>query len=353
MHEAMLYEKLEDNKVRCHLCGHHCIIHDKGMGICQVRYNDGGTLYTDTYGGLIARHVDPIEKKPLYHVLPGSRSYSVATPGCNFRCQWCQNADISQMPRERRYIARETYTPGEVVEEAGRSGCASIAYTYTEPTIFFEFAFDTARLAHQAGILNVYVSNGFMSSEMLDTFYPYLDAINVDMKGFRDETYRKYVGARLEPVLDSLRQLKRQGVWTEVTTLIIPTINDSEEELRDVAGFIATELGTETPWHLSRFFPSYKMDGIEPTPVATLQRAREIGREAGLRHIYVGNVPDSESESTKCPQCGAMVVEGRRFGRRLQIHLTDAGACPQCGHHIAGIFGDAQAFVAAKHAEAE
>ena len=351
MKEALLYEKTEDDKVRCHLCAHRCIINDGGTGICQVRHNEGGTLYTDTYGTLIARHVDPIEKKPLYHVLPGSRSYSIATPGCNFRCHWCQNADISQIPRDHPFPAFEASTPASVVTEAQRTRCASIAYTYTEPTIFFEFALDTARLAHSAGILNVYVSNGFMTPEMLDTFHPYLDAVNVDLKAFREETYRKYTGARLQPVLDTLKKLKEKGIWLEITTLIIPGISDSEEDLRGVAHFISTELDPATPWHLSRFFPSYKIDHTAATPVATLRRARDIGREEGLKHIYVGNVPDTASEQTQCAQCGATVIEGRRYGT-LRAHL-DHGHCPKCGHKLEGIFGDLEAFIKAKHGQAE
>ena len=213
MKEAKLYEQLDDVRVRCNLCAHRCVIAEGKRGVCQVRHNRGGTLFTLVYGRAIAQHVDPIEKKPLMHFHPGTSAYSIATPGCNFRCSWCQNADISQMVRERHLIMGEPASPAEIVAAAQRSGCRSIAYTYTEPTIFFEYAYDTAVLAYEAGLANVYVTNGYMTEEMLDAFAPYLDAANVDLKAFRDETYRKYAGARLQPVLDSLKVMKRLGVW--------------------------------------------------------------------------------------------------------------------------------------------
>ncbi|MBU1661415.1 MAG: AmmeMemoRadiSam system radical SAM enzyme, partial [Chloroflexi bacterium] len=300
MKEAMLYDKLDGDRVRCNLCAHRCVIAEGKLGVCKVRQNVEGTLYTLVYGRTISQHVDPIEKKPLYHFYPGSSSYSIATPGCNFRCQWCQNWEISQMPREQDLIAGRDATPKQIVADALDSGCRSIAYTYTEPTIFFEYAYDTARLAHAAGIANVYVTNGYMSTEMLETFHPHLDAANVDLKAFRDETYRRYVGAGLQAVLDSLISMKRLGIWVEVTTLVIPGINDDPCELREAAQFVAQELGTETPWHISRFFPHYKMGDIPPTPVETMRRAYEIGWEEGLRYVYLGNV--GGESNTVCHQ---------------------------------------------------
>ena len=330
----MLYEKLSDDRVRCHLCVHRCTIAGGKKGICRVRENRGGTLYTLVYGRTIARHVDPVEKKPLFHFYPGTTAYSIATPGCNFRCRWCQNWEISQMPREQHLIAGEKVSPEQVVAAAQRAGCRSIAYTYTEPTVFFETAYDTARLAHEAGLANIYVTNGYMTEGMLETFHPYLDAANVDLKAFRDKTYEKFVGARLQPVLDNLKVMKRLGMWLEVTTLVIPGINDDPAELQDAASFVAQELGVETPWHISRFFPAYEMTDVSPTPVSTLRRAREIGLEVGLKYIYIGNVPDDGNQDTTCPECGGVVT--RRHGFAVTNRIRN-GRCPDCGASIAGI----------------
>jgi len=332
--EAMLYEKLPEGKVRCNLCAHRCVIADGKKGICQVRENRGGTLYSLVYGRTIIQHVDPVEKKPLFHFHPGSTAYSIATPGCNFRCHWCQNWDISQVVRERHLILGEEASPEQVVAAVQKADCRSIAYTYTEPTIFFEYAYDTARLAHEAGLANLYITNGYMTEEMLETFQPYLDAANVDLKAFRDKTYRKYVGARLQPVLDTMKVMKRLGIWLEVTTLVIPGINDDEGELKDAADFVANELGVDTPWHISRFFPAYKMTDVFPTPVETLNRAREIGLEAGLRYVYVGNVPGEAN--TVCHKCGQILI--RRLGYRiLENRVQPNGRCPNCGMPVAGV----------------
>jgi len=335
--EAMLYDKLDDERVQCYLCAHRCRIAEAKRGVCYVRENRDGTLYTLVYGRTVSQHVDPIEKKPLAHFYPGTRAYSIATVGCNFRCEWCQNASISQMPRERHFIMGEEASPEEIVVAAKETGCRSIAYTYTEPTIFFEYAYDTAKLAHQEDIANVFVTNGFMTSgpgEMLDTFDPYLDAANVDLKAFRDETYRQFVGARLQPVLDSLKKMKELGVWLEVTTLIVPGINDDEEELRDAAQFVADELGPETPWHISRFYPGYQMTDRQPTPITTLERALEIGKEEGLRYIYVGNIPGEAN--TECHDCGELLI--RRSGYRILANqIGSGGVCPNCGTPVAGV----------------
>ena len=334
MKESMLYDKLSKNSVRCHLCAHECKIAEGRKGICKVRENKGGTLYTLVYGHTISQHVDPVEKKPLQHFYPGSRAYSIATVGCNFHCQWCQNADISQLPRERKYFLGEEYSPDEIVAAAKRTDCRSIAYTYTEPTIFFEYAYDIARLAHEQNIANIFVTNGYMTEEMLDTFDPYLDAANVDLKAFRDETYREYVGARLQPVLDSLKKMKEVGIWLEVTTLIVPGINDDEGEIRDAARFVSQELGPETPWHISRFYPAYQMRTTPPTPVAKIKRAQEIGQEEGLRYIYIGNLP-GESNTT-CHQCGHTLI--RRSGHQvIENEITQDEACPKCETPVAGV----------------
>lgn len=334
MKEAMLYKKLPDNRVRCNLCPHRCVINEGKKGICQVRENRGGTLYTLVYGRIIAQHVDPVEKKPLFHFYPGSTAYSIATPGCNFRCHWCQNWEISQMPREQHLIMGEEASPGEIVFAAQRAGCHSIAYTYTEPTVFFEYSYDIARLAHQIGLANIYITAGYMTEEMLDKFHPYLDAANVDLKAFRDETYRRFVGARLQPVLDTLKTMKRLGIWLEVTTLVIPGVNDDPEELRDAADFVAKELGPATPWHISRFFPAYKMQDVPLTPMDTLRRAYEIGLAAGLHYVYVGNIP-GEGEDTVCHRCGQLLI--RRFGFSVIENCISNGRCPHCGAPVAGI----------------
>ena len=334
MKEAMLYERLSERRVHCYLCAHHCRIADGRKGICQVRENRDGTLYTWVYGRPIAKHIDPVEKKPLLHFYPGSRAYSVATPGCNLRCRWCQNADISQMPRERHFVMGTEATPDEIVAAALLNRCRSIAYTYTEPTVFFEYTYDISRIAHEEGLCNIYVTNGFMTEQMLDTMHPHLDAANVDLKAFRDETYREFVGARLGPVLRSLEKMKKLGIWLEVTTLVIPDLNDDPEELRDIATFIAENLGRETPWHISRFRPAYQMQDRPPTPLKSLLDARAIGWEAGLRYVYVGNV--AGEANTVCHECGETVI--RRSGYRLLDNRIQAGgACPHCGTLVAGV----------------
>ncbi|MFW6107366.1 MAG: AmmeMemoRadiSam system radical SAM enzyme [bacterium] len=334
MKEALLYEKLASNKVRCRLCAHGCTIAEGKTGICHVRRNDGGTLYTLVYGRTIAQNVDPIEKKPLFHFHPGSKAYSIATPGCNFRCGWCQNAEISQMPGERHLAAGRAASPEEIVAAAQQAGCGSIAYTYTEPTIFFEYSYDTARRAREAGIANIYVTNGFMTQEALETIHPCLDAANVDLKAFRDDTYRQHVGARLQPVLDSLKTMKRLDIWVEVTTLVIPGLNDGPEELRDAARFVARELGPHTPWHISRFAPAHKFRDLPPTPVATLRQARDIGREEGLHYVYLGNIP-GEADTT-CHSCGRVLVRRHGFAG-AQVQVTAEGQCPGCGTPVAGV----------------
>ncbi len=333
----MLYEKQEDRVVKCNLCNHHCKIPPAKFGICHVRYNENGILYSLVYGKIIAKHVDPIEKKPLFHFLPGSRSYSIGTVGCNFQCDFCQNFEISQYPRlEGRVIGEET-TPEEVVEAALATASQTISYTYNEPTIFFEFAYDCARLATKKGLRNVFVSNGYMTTEALDTIHPYLHGANIDLKAFREEFYRKHCKARLAPVLDTLKHLKKLGVWLEVTTLVIPGENDDPQELRDIARFIREELGPETPWHVTRFYPRYQLLTRPATPVETLRTAYRIGKEEGLKYVYTGNVPGEEGENTYCWQCGALLIE--RYGFMVNtFRITEKGACPECGTKIDGVW---------------
>jgi pyruvate formate lyase activating enzyme len=335
VHEALLYEKEAENRIRCGLCAHRCRIDPGARGFCGVRENRKGTLYSLVYGAIIAENVDPIEKKPLFHLLPGSRSFSIAAAGCNFRCAFCQNHEISQMPRETGRIVGRERTPAEVVEMAVRSGSRSIAYTYTEPTVCFEFAYATAGIARERGLKNVFVTNGYMTPGMLELVGPRLDAANVDLKAFRDDFYKKQCGARLQPVLDSLKKMKELGIWVEATTLLIPGLNDGEAELGELAAFIAS-LGAETPWHISRFHPQYRMTEPPPTPAASMHRAAEIGKSAGLKYVYCGNIPGDPGENTHCSHCNRILI--RRHGFSIERIDLKGSACPGCGTPLDGIF---------------
>ncbi|MDF1592970.1 MAG: AmmeMemoRadiSam system radical SAM enzyme [Desulfobacterales bacterium] len=333
--EAYLYEPLKEQAVKCHLCSHLCLIWPGRRGICNVRENRGGTLTTLVYGKLIAQHIDPIEKKPLFHLSPGSRSYSIATVGCNFKCLFCQNADIAQMPSDRSgMIVGDFVGPEAVVAEAVNAGCRSISYTYTEPTVYFEFAHDTARIAHEKGLLNVFVTNGYMTAEALRMISPYLDAANVDLKSFSDSYYKKYCGARLSPVQETLILMKSLDILVEITTLLVTGLNDAKTELESLAGFIAGSLGPETPWHISRFHPTYKLTDRPPTPLKSLMTARDIGLAAGLKYVYLGNVPGEDGESTACPGCGRMLID--RKGFTVRKNLLKEGRCPYCSAEIEG-----------------
>ncbi len=335
MKQAMFQKAEEGKKVRCGLCSHRCLIFEGKRGVCAVRENRDGVLYSLVYDRLIARNIDPIEKKPLFHFQPGSLSYSIATPGCNFRCRHCQNADISQLPRDGAgVVPGEAIGPEELVGGAQKHRCKSISYTYTEPTIFFELAYDTARLAAEAGLKNVFVTNGYITPEALETIRPYLHAANIDLKGFNDDFYRKICGARLRPVLDSIRLYKKLGIWIEITTLVIPGHNDSERELRDIARFIRS-VGEEIPWHVTRFHPTYRLTDRPLTPLATLKRAREIGFDAGLRYVYEGNIP-GEGEETFCWKCRSTLI--KRLGFIVEVNRIKEGKCPDCGAGMDGVW---------------
>ena len=334
--EAYLWEPLKDQAVKCNLCSHRCIIKDTKRGICNVRENRSGTLRTLVYGKVIARNIDPIEKKPLFHFLPGSRSYSIATVGCNFKCRFCQNADIAQMPSDHDgMIMGDTFAPEDIVEGAKKANCKSIAYTYTEPTVYFEYAHDTAKLAHDAGIRNIFVTNGYMSSEALNMIKPYLDAANVDLKAFNEDYYKKLCGARLAPVKETLVTMKSLGIFVEVTTLLIPGLNDDKTELQALARFIAASLGPETPWHVSRFHPTYKLMDRPSTPVQTLLMARDIGLASGLRYVYTGNVPGKSGEDTFCYRCGKTLIG--RWGFQIGKYDIENSRCKYCGTSIDGV----------------
>lgn len=336
MKEAMFYRLVDEEKgVKCRLCRHECAIPAGKRGICQVRENVDGKLYSLTYRKAISRAVDPIEKKPLFHFHPGTISLSVATVGCNFRCLHCQNYSISQMVRDRGEIPGDDVSPDEIVALARRRDCDSISYTYTEPTMFYEYAYDIARIAKGKGLSNVFVTNGYIGEDALREMAPFLDAANIDLKSFSDDFYRRICGARLDPVLDSIRLHKELGIWIEITTLFIPGHNDSEAEMRKIAGFIAS-IDNGIPWHVTRFHPTYKLNDVPATPVDTLRRARKIGKEAGLKYVYEGNVPGEERENTCCPSCEKLLI--RRSGFEIMENRLRNGRCPDCDSKIDGIY---------------
>lgn len=335
MKEAVLYDRQESGAVRCRLCRHGCKIEDGKRGICGVRENTGGTLYTLVYDKVVSTNVDPIEKKPLYHFAPGSTSFSIATVGCNFRCSFCQNYSISQMPHDQGRIVGEAFTPREIVEMAIRSHCRSISYTYTEPTIYYELAYDTMVEAKNNDLLNVFVTNGYMSRDMLDHCRGLIDAANVDLKAFNDRFYTHYCKARRDGVMDTLRYMKELGIWVEVTTLLIPTLNDNPDELRDMVRFIRDDLGADTPWHVSRFYPQYKENNLPPTAVPELRTTRQIGIDGGLRYVYTGNVPGDTGEKTYCPGCSKLVID--RVGYTTREYALSDGLCTHCGYRIDGV----------------
>ena len=333
--EAMLYRTLPGQKVSCFLCNHRCEIVDSKFGICGVRQNKRGKLYTHVFGEVIAAHIDPIEKKPLYHFLPGTTSYSIATIGCNFRCPFCQNWQISQASKRKETgSSGHKLLPEDIVYGAKNHGCQSISYTYTEPTIFFEYAYETAKLAAKEGLANIFVTNGYMTAEALETIKPYLNACNVDLKSFRDEFYKEICQGRLQPVLDSIRLMKKLNIWVEVTTLVVPGVNDGEEELRNIARFIA-ETDPGIPWHISRFHPNYKYTDTHSTPLETLRMACSLGEKEGLRYIYIGNVM-GESEDTLCPSCRKAVIQ--RQGFHVSVNRVKDSKCSFCGNPISGVF---------------
>jgi len=334
--EALLYEKLDSNKVKCNLCSHRCIIKDGARGICGVRENTSGTLETLVYQNVIARHVDPIEKKPLFHVSPGSLSYSIATVGCNLKCRFCQNSEIAQFPAENRMsVPGANITPEEIVEDALRHGCKSISYTYTEPTVYFELALKTAALATKKGLKNVFVTNGYMTPDAIKMIAPFLDAANVDLKAFKNDFYKTLCSAGIEPVKEALIHMKSNGIFIEVTTLLIPGLNDQADELEQLASFIATSLGKETPWHISRFHPAYRLTDRGPTPVQSIVGARRIGFKAGLRYVYTGNIIGEEGESTFCYNCKKCLID--RYGYTIKKNIIHNSRCPFCGSVIDGI----------------
>jgi len=337
MKEAYLYEKEGNEKVRCHLCNHRCIIKAGAKGICGVRENRAGTLISLVYDKVIAGNCDLIEKKSLFHFLPGSLSYSIATVGCNLKCLFCQNADISQMPADNNRIMGQDITPEQIVQRALNTGSASISYTYTEPTIYFELALDTSRIAASRGLKNVFVTNGYMTGECLREISPDLHAANVDLKAFSDSFYKEQCGARLDPVLRTLETMKDLHVWLEVTTLLIPGLNDDPEDLKGIAQFLAN-LDPEIPWHISRFHPTYRLTNISSTPPEIIRRARDLGYEAGLKYVYTGNLPGDEGENTFCHNCRERLI--RRFGFQVADNSIKNDRCPACNTKIPGVWNN-------------
>ena len=336
MHVAGYWEEIADGRLICRLCPHACRLGPGQTGLCGVRRNQDGRLVSLNYGRLVASAVDPIEKKPLFHYLPGEQAYSIAAVGCNLSCQFCQNADISQYPRLTGQIAGKNCGPDEVVRQAKASASRVIAYTYTEPTVFLEYVLDVARLARDQGLRNALVTNGFTSSALIRREFPGLiDAANIDLKAFTERFYHELCGARLKPVLEAIEAYVAAGVWIELTTLLIPGENDSDEELAQIARFIRN-LDAAIPWHISRYFPRYKYQAAPPTPPASLERARNIGLAEGLQFVYIGNLLGSIAENTYCPACGQLLIE--RQGFTVHAQSLSAGRCGHCGHSIAGCF---------------
>jgi len=331
---AMWYTPLNKGIVRCDLCPRRCRVPTGKRGFCGVRENRDGEYFSLVYGNPAAIHLDPIEKKPFFHVLPASTSFSLATAGCNLHCKFCQNWEISQAQPEEIYSY--DVSPDMIVRQAREMQALSVAYTYTEPTVFYEFMHDTARLVAEAGLLNVMHSNGFINPDPLQELCPLLDAANIDLKGFSESFYRELCEGQRAPVLESLKILKRSGVYLEITNLLIPTRNDDMEMVRRMSRWIKTELGADTPLHFTRFYPLYKLKSLPPTPVSTLEKARYTAMEEGLQFVYIGNVPGHQGANTFCPRCDRMII--RRAGFMVVENKVENGACPYCGAPIPGIW---------------
>jgi len=332
--EALFYQKLENKTVQCQLCPRRCTIPDGRRGFCGVRENRDGILYTLSYAKTVATHIDPIEKKPLFHFLPSTTAFSIATAGCNLRCKFCQNWEISQsLPEDIDYVYIE---PQDLVKKVKESGSPTLAYTYTEPTIFYEYMLETAKLAKSEGIKNIMHSNGYINEEPLRQLAKYLDAANIDLKGFSDDYYSKMTEGTLEPVLKTLKILKEEGVHVEITNLVLAGYNDDESSIIKMCLWIKENLGPDTPLHFSRFFPMYKLVSLNPTPVETLEKARKIALDCGLKYVYIGNLAGHPAENTYCPKCKKMLIERRGYFV-IQNNIED-GKCKFCGEEIAGVW---------------
>ncbi|MBU4205091.1 AmmeMemoRadiSam system radical SAM enzyme [Patescibacteria group bacterium] len=333
MKEAYLYKKLKNETSQCQTCAHYCVLKNGEIGLCGVRKNNNGKIYSLVYGRACAVNIDPIEKKPFFHFLSGTKSLSIATVGCNFSCKNCQNWNISQGPKLTGKIEGENVSPEEIVEKAKQYKVPSISYTYTDPAVFLEYALDTMKLAKKAKLKNTWVTNGFLSKETLNLISSYLDATNVDLKGFTENFYKKYCAGRLQPVLDTLKRMKKAKIWIEITTLVIPTLNDDEKTFKNIANFIKKELGPETPWHITQFCGaiSWKLQNLPNTSVETLKKAYEIGKKVGLKYVYTGNIAGMESEDTYCPKCKTKMIE--RLGYLITRYDRN-GKCSKCGESL-------------------
>jgi pyruvate formate lyase activating enzyme len=332
--EARYYTKLPHRKIRCELCPRQCVIDDLERGYCGVRENIDGTYYTLVYGNPCSAHIDPIEKKPLFHFLPGTGAFSIATAGCNVLCKFCQNWEISQARPEQ--VQSTDMTPKEVARIARDNNCASIAYTYTEPVIFTEYMYDSAVEGRKLGVKSVMISNGYINAQPMKDLCSVLHGVKIDLKAFTERFYRELVSGELKPVLDTLLLLKRQKMWTEIVYLVIPGQNDDPDELRELCKWILGELGPDTPLHFTRFHPQYRLKNLPSTPLATLKKAREIGLESGIHYVYTGNVPGDPGENTYCPNCGELLI--KRVGFSVLETKLDDGRCPKCRHVIAGVW---------------
>ncbi len=354
MKKAVIYKKLSNKVVECLACSWYCKIPENMVGLCATRYNMGGNLYSLVYGRPVGLAIDPVEKKPLYHFLPGSKILSFGTVGCNFGCLFCQNFEMSQTNKNvikniknKKYLKKtldkiidqfsSQMSPIQIIKLALKNQVQGIAYTYNEPAIFVEFAYETAKLAKRYGLKNIYVSNGFESPEAFSYIKKYLDAINIDLKSFRNEFYNKICFSKIEPVLKNIKIFFKSGIETEITTLIIPTLNDSLEELQDIAKFLAS-ISKDIPWHISAFYPAYKMISFPPTPHETLDKAYKIGLDQGLKYIYQGNVYNPEKSSTFCPKCKILLIKRENYDVSIEKIDLKNGRCLNCHEKIYGIW---------------
>ena len=336
--KAWLSKKLPSGKILCLACAHACKLDEGETGICGVRKVENGELVLLVYGKAAAMNVDPVEKKPMYHFLPGTQVFSFGTVGCNLSCSFCQNFEISQFHKENKEVFGKDLPPETAVELALHYGCKSIAYTYNEPIVWFEYSYDTAKLAKEKGLKNIYVTSGYETKAAMKYLKEVIDGMNIDLKAFTEEFYQKLCGARLKPVLEAIEEAYKADLWIEITTLFIPGENDSEEEMRKIANFIAS-IDTAIPWHVSGFYPTYKMLDKNPTPPETLLKAYEIGRAEGLKFVYVGNFNAPQYETTYCPACGYAVIERSGYlGEKVVNHLTEDGHCPKCNTYIPGVW---------------
>ena len=333
--EAKFYDKLENKKIKCKLCPRECNVGDKERGYCGVRENRGGVYYTLVHSRVCAAHIDPIEKKPLFHYLPGTVAFSIATAGCNVNCKFCQNWDISQSRPEQ--IPADYAPPQRIAALARQNNCPTIAYTYSEPVVFSEFLMDTADAGHEAGVRSIVVSNGYIQQDALKQAYGKMDAVKIDLKSFTESYYEKVVTGQLKPVLDTLVTLRKMGKWTEIVYLVVPTLNDSDTEFRGLAQWVRANMGPDVPLHFTQFHPEYLLKNLPITPVPTLERAKAIADAEGLHYVYIGNVPGHPAQNTYCPQCRKMLVERVGFTASGLLIRKD-GTCPFCRHQIPGIW---------------